>query len=132
LLGMMDFLAILTQRTMRLLAPCFCALMLASCQRMSTLGFDTQSAFGSVSLAERCVDIMRRAFPEGGFDVTNRRVKVEGNAATVGIAATRSAVPANGLYAREVGVECRFENGVLTGFRWTAGPVRPSGVGQAR
>ena len=117
---------------MRLSALCFWALMLASCQRISTLGFDTQSAFGSVSLAERCVDIMRRAFPEGGFDVTNRRVKVDGNAAVVGIAATRSAVPANGLYAREVGVECRFENGILTGFGWTAGPVRPSGVGQAR
>lgn len=99
---------------------------------MSTLGFDTQSAFGSVSLADRCVDVMRRAFPNAGFDITDRRVKVDGNAATIGIAAARSAVPANGLYTREVGAECRFESGILTGFRWTAGPVRPSGVGQAR
>jgi hypothetical protein len=132
LLGMMDFFAILARQMMRLSALSSCALMLASCQRMSTLGFDTQSAFGSVSLAERCVDVMRRAFPEGGFDVTNRRVKVDGNAAVVGIAATRSAIPVNGLYAREVGVECRFDNGILTGFRWTAGPVRPPGVGQAQ
>jgi hypothetical protein len=129
---MIDFFAIFTRRMTPVSALCFCVLMLASCQRMSTLGFDTQSAFGSVSLAERCVDIMHRAFPEGGFDINSRRVKVEGNAAVVGIAATRDAVPANGLYAREVGVECRFENGILTGFRWTAGPVRPSGVGQAR
>jgi hypothetical protein len=106
-------------------------LVLAGCERVSNLGFDTQSAVGSVSLAERCVDVMRRAFPHAGFDITDRRVKVEGNAATVGIAATRSAVPAKGPYAREVGVECHFENGILTGFRWTAGPIRPAGVGQA-
>lgn len=104
---------------------------LTGCERLSTIGFDTKSAFGSVSLADRCSDIMNRAFPGAGFDITDRRVDVEGNDATVTIAAARNDVPANGPYAHAVGAECRFENGILTGFRWTSGPLRPSGVGQA-
>lgn len=87
--------------------------------------------FGSVGFADRCVDFMNRAFPDAGFDVTDRRVDVEGNDATIAIAATRKSVPANGTYAREVGAECRFENGILTGFRWTTGPLHPPALGQA-
>ena len=99
---------------------------------MSNLGFDTQSALGSVSLVDRCVDLMHRAYPNAGFDIIDRRVRVEGNAAIATIAAARSGVPVKGPYARDVGVECRFESDILTSFRWTAGPVRPTGIGQAR
>ncbi len=113
-------------------APLSCAaIALTGCQRLSSLGFDTQSAFGSVGFADRCIDFVNRAFPDAGFDITDRRVDVAGNDATVAIAAVRSDVPANGRYAREIGAECRFENGILTGFRWTAGPLRPPDVGQA-
>jgi hypothetical protein len=104
---------------------------LSGCERLSTLGFDTKTAFGSAGFADRCVDVMNRAFPDAEFEVTDRRVDVVGNGGTVIIAAARHAIPANGRYAREVGVECRFENNILMGFRWTAGPLRPPGVGQA-
>jgi len=105
--------------------------MLAACERMSTIGFDTQSAFGSVGLADRCVDIVRRAFPNGGLDIANRRVKVEGGVSIVAIAAVRRDVAVKGPYARDIAAECRFENNILMGFRWTSGPIRPTGFGQA-
>ena len=105
--------------------------MLAACERMSTIGFDTQSAFGSVGLADRCVDIVRRAFPNGGLDIANRRVKVEGGVSIVAIAAVRRDVAVKGPYARDIAAECRFENNILMGFRWMSGPIRPTGFGQA-
>jgi len=109
----------------------FGVVTLAACERMSTIGFDTQSAFGSVGLADRCVDIVRRAFPNGGLDIANRRVKVEGGVSIVAIAAVRRDVAAKGPYARDIAAECRFENNILMGFRWTSGPIRPTGFGQA-
>lgn len=99
---------------------------------MAGVGYDAQSKFGSVSLGDRCVDFMRRAFPDTRIDVTSRQVNVDGNAATTLVRGERSGVPAGGPYARDVGVECRFDNGVLTGFRWTSGPIRLSGDGQDR
>ena len=129
----MTFVAsIRSRRARRLAALALPLLALAACERMSNLGFDTQSAFGSVSLADRCIDLMHRAYPNAELAVTDRHVNVEGNAATVLIAATRNGVPAKSPYAREIGVECRFESNILTSFRWTAGPVRAIGVGQAR
>jgi hypothetical protein len=101
------------------------ALLLGGCSRMASLGFDAQSAFGSVSLVDRCADFMHRAFPESAIEVSDSRVSAQSDSTIVDIAAIRSAVPAGSLYARDVGVECRFENGILTGFRWTKGPVRP-------
>ena len=92
---------------------------------MSDLGFDAQSAFGSVSLGGRCSDFMHRAFPNNPIDVTKTQVQAHLDSTTVEIAAIRRDVTEGGPYAREVGVECRFENGILTGFRWTKGPVRP-------
>ncbi len=100
-------------------------LLLAGCSRMSSLGFDAQSAFGSVSLADRCADFMHRAFPDSAIEVSDSRVNAQPGSTTVAIAAIRNSVPKGGLYARDIGVECRFENGILTGFRWTKGPVRP-------
>jgi hypothetical protein len=99
---------------------------------MSGVGFDAQSALGSVSLGDRCADFMRRAFPDTPIDVTDNQVKADSSTTTVTVTGERRNVPAEGLYAKKVGVECRFENGVLTGFRWTAGPIRSSSTGQAR
>lgn len=96
---------------------------------MSGVGFDAQSALGSVSLTDRCADFMRRAFPDTALDVTDRHVAISGDDSVVTVEADRRNVPANGLYARKIGVECRFANGVLTGFRWTSGPIRSANGG---
>jgi len=104
---------------------------LAGCDWAKGVGFDAQSAMGSVSLGDRCADFMRRAFPDTRLDETDRKVSANADSTTVAVAADRRNVPAEGLYSRKVGVECRFENGVLTGFRWTQGPIRPLSTGQA-
>jgi predicted small secreted protein len=113
------------------LAYSFLAPLLAGCDWMAGLGFDAQSAVGSVSYADRCVDFMRRAFPDARLDATNRQVALDAGIATVTIDGERRDVPADGRYARKIGVECRFENSILTGFHWTAGPVRPANAEQA-
>jgi len=92
---------------------------------MSDLGFDAQSTFGSVSLVDRCGDFLHRAFPDSPIKIGDSHVETAMDHTTVNVEATRTGVPAGGAYARDVAVECRFENGVLTGFRWTKGPIRP-------
>ena len=106
-------------------------LALAGCSRMSTLGFDTKEALGSVSLVDRCSDFMHRAFPGGTIDIADSHVATDTAHATVTVQGVRSDVPANSTYARNVAVECRFDAGVLTGFRWTAGPILAASPGSA-
>jgi hypothetical protein len=50
----------------------------------------------------------------------------------VTVQGVRKSVPENSRYARSVAVECRFEGGVLTGFRWIAGPIRAATTGPVR
>jgi hypothetical protein len=97
----------------------------SACTRFADMGFDAQSALGSVSLSDRCGDFLHRAFPNSGVEVTGSKVNAELNATSVAVTAIRGDVPKDGLYAREIAAECRFENGILTGFRWTKGPLRP-------
>ena len=87
------------------------------------------------SLSDRCADAMKQAFPGGGIEVTNAQVTQDSTGASltamvVRVEGVRSDVPAQGPLARDVAVECRFEENVLTGFRWTAGPLQRSSVGR--
>jgi hypothetical protein len=78
-----------------------------------------------VGLAERCADFMQRAFPRATIEVARREAapatmttiiaKVEG---------IRSDVPPEGPAPRELAVECRFDDNILTDFHWTSGPTR--------
>jgi hypothetical protein len=106
------------------------ALALVGCSRMSELGFDTKLAVGSVSLVDSCSDFMHRAFPESAIDIAGSHVAADAQNALVTVQGVRSKVPANSAYARNIAVECHFESGILTGFRWIAGPVRPAATGQ--
>lgn len=99
---------------------------------MGEIGFDAKSAFGSVSLVGRCSDFMNRAFPGSGIAISNSKVATATDSVTVALEGVRKNVPVNANFARDVGAECRFENGVLTDFRWTAGPLYPARTGQAR
>lgn len=103
---------------------------LAGCSRMSTLSFDTKLAVGSVSLVDRCTDFMHRAYPETTIDVAGSHVATGAEAATITVDGVRSDVPVGTPYARNIAAECRFEGGILTGFRWTEGPIRSATTGQ--
>jgi hypothetical protein len=107
------------------------ALALAGCGRMSELSFDTKLGVGSVSLVDRCSDFMNRAYPASSLEITGSHVDNDAENATVTIEGVRKAVPATGAFARNVAVECRFEGGILSSFRWVAGPLRPATTGQA-
>jgi hypothetical protein len=114
------------------LVPALTALALAGCARMQNVDYDAETAFGTVSLSDRCVDIMRRAIPGVDIDVTDRKTTADVNATTIEIDANRRNVPANGAYAREIAAECTFAGGILNSFRWTLGPVLPPSAGPAR
>jgi hypothetical protein len=104
------------------------ALTLAGC---GEVGFDTKMALGSVSMVDRCGDFMNRAFPNGDIDVIGSHIATDTQGALVTVQGLRKDVAENSPYARSVAVECHYQNGVLTGFRWIAGPIRAATIGQA-
>ncbi|MGH6988720.1 MAG: hypothetical protein ACREFD_01485 [Stellaceae bacterium] len=79
----------------------------------------------------RCAEIMRLSYP--GVRITLKVTHVTISAPSHGSLSTliadvvgiRPNVPAKGGFlARDVAARCRFENGILTRFRWTKGPYR--------
>ncbi len=80
------------------------------------------------SLGARCADLMQRAFPGGDIEVTRSTTTRDNAASITALTATaegvRKDVPAGGVLRRDVAVECKFQDGILTSFRWTAGPLR--------
>jgi hypothetical protein len=112
-------------------------LALAGCNGMSEVGFDTKMTLGSVSMVDRCSDFMSRAFPHSFIDVMNSHIDTDSQNALVTVQGVRGDVPESSAVAsRNVAVECHFESGVLTSFRWIAGPFRsapppPSAPGPA-
>ena len=98
---------------------------MAGCARIHNAEIDLRD----VGLAARCADFMRRAFPGAEITVTKREATPDALAATMTgaiarIEGVREKVPEGQFVTRDVGVECRFDNEILVGFRWTAGPFR--------
>ena len=76
-------------------------------------------------MADRCADIMQRAFPDADIDITKSEAAATNLTTIVArVEGVRNAVPPHGPVARNLAVECRFDNSILTGFRWTAGPLQ--------
>lgn len=108
------------------------ATALTGCERMKTIGFDTQGALGSVSLIDRCADVMRRALPASGLKIMDQKVNVDMSTATIEVSGVRSGVEEGGIYLRDVAAQCDFQSGILTSFRWTRGPLRAASAEPAR
>jgi hypothetical protein len=78
----------------------------------------------SGGLADRCADFMTDAFPSADIRITKREAANAGIDTIVAhVEGTRKDVPQDVPLARDLAVECRFTDNVLTGFRWTAGPL---------
>jgi hypothetical protein len=76
-----------------------------------------------VGVAERCAEMMRRAYPSASIEITKSTASATSLTTIVAEAeGVRSDLPAGASVARDLAVECRFDENVLTGFRWTAGP----------
>jgi hypothetical protein len=78
-----------------------------------------------VGAAERCADIMRRAYPNASIDITKTAATVTNLTTIVATAeGVRTDVPPGAPVRQDLAVECRFDENILIGFRWTAGPTR--------
>ena len=74
-------------------------------------------------MADRCADLMKSAYPGADIDITKRTAAATSLTAIVAhVEGERTNLPPNTTLARHPAVECKFDNNVLTGFRWTAGP----------
>jgi len=77
-----------------------------------------------VGLAERCADIMQRAFPSATIEIGKSEASATGLTTIVArVEGIRSDMSPEGPLTRDLAAECQFENNILTGFRWTAGPL---------
>jgi hypothetical protein len=66
---------------------------------------------------------MQRAFPSASIEIAKSEASATSLTTIVAhVEGTRSDVPAGESMVRDLAVECRFEDSILTGFRWTAGP----------
>jgi hypothetical protein len=76
-----------------------------------------------VGLAERCAEIMQLAFPNAAIEIGKSDAAATSLTTIVAhVEGARTDMPAGGPLVRDLAVECRFDNNILTGFRWTAGP----------
>jgi hypothetical protein len=76
-------------------------------------------------LAERCADVMRRAYPSATIEITKSAATATTLTTIITrVEGSRTDMPPDGPLPRDLAVECRFDENVLTGFRWTAGPTR--------
>ena len=81
------------------------------------------------SLLDRCGDAMQQAFPQTEIKVTKTAMvsqeQPQSYATSIVTAeGERPDLPAGSPLLHDIAVECRFDNGILTGFRWTKGPLR--------
>jgi hypothetical protein len=75
-------------------------------------------------MAERCANFMSKAYPSAAIDITKSEAAAESlTTIEAKVEGVRTDLPPHAPLPRFVAVECRFENGVLTGFRWTKGPA---------
>ena len=67
---------------------------------------------------------MRRAYPSAAIDITKTEATATGLTTIVAKAeGVRTDVPPGAPLPRDLAVECRFDENILIGFRWTAGPT---------
>jgi hypothetical protein len=77
-----------------------------------------------VGVAERCADIMRRAYPSAAIDITKTEATAISLTTIIAKAeGIRTDLPPGAPVPRDLAAECRFDENILTGFRWTAGPT---------
>jgi hypothetical protein len=100
------------------------AAALGGCGTVQSLVGDARDAIGDPGLGRRCADMMREAFPGADIRVTRQQASAEMAEATAQVEGERRDVTAGGPLPRKLAVECRFDHDILTGFRWTAGPLR--------
>jgi hypothetical protein len=76
----------------------------------------------SVSLADRCADIMRAAMPTADIDIEKRMSQAADSDKVIArVEGSRSDLPDGSSPPRALAAECEFDGGILSAFRWTKG-----------
>ncbi len=74
-------------------------------------------------MADRCAQFMALASPGADIDITKREAAATSLTTIVAhVEGDRTNLPPEAAIARHLAVECKFDNNILTGFHWTAGP----------
>jgi hypothetical protein len=77
-----------------------------------------------VGLAERCGEIMHRAYPSAAIDITKSEASAASLTTIVAkVEGVRTDIPPGAPMPRDLAVECRFDENIMTGFSWTKGPT---------
>jgi hypothetical protein len=98
--------------------------ILAGCDWSRQMG--GRIAPDTISLADRCAQIMQKAMPFAEIDIGDRTsANVDLRTITATVAGTRTDMAGNTQVARDLAAECTFMDSVLTGFRWTKGGPQP-------
>jgi hypothetical protein len=67
---------------------------------------------------------MQRAFPSAAIEIGKSEASATSLTTIIArVDGFRSDMPPEGPLAHDLAVECRFDDNILTGFRWTAGPL---------
>ncbi len=111
----------------RSLAAISSLLLLVSCGMVDTVEektLDTKIAVGTTSYIDRCVKLMRVAYPDADFKVTNQHFAIGANVekAMVNVEGTEH-VGDDANPAQPVAAQCQFENGIIVDFHWTKSPA---------
>ena len=82
----------------------------------------------SGGMAERCARIMKEAYPGGDIAITKSEAAATSLTTIIAdVEGVRGDLPAGATLPRHLAVQCRFDDSILTGFRWTAGPLQAAG-----
>ena len=82
----------------------------------------------SGGMAERCARIMKEAYPGGDIAITKSAAAATSLTTIMAhVEGVRGDLPAGATLPRHLAVECRFDDSILTRFRWTAGPLQAAG-----
>ena len=108
------------------------SLGLAACERVNERLDEVRPIeIRNTGYSDRCADYLRLSYPGAKIDVKIQHVDVANTEngglglMVVDVEATRPDIPeSGGFLARDVAARCRFQNGILTEFRWTKGPGR--------
>ena len=79
----------------------------------------------SLSLADRCADIMRAAIPFAEIEIKNRTSDWGHDVLTAHIDARRADHADDKNIDSDLSAECQFDGSVLIGFKWTKGGAPP-------
>jgi hypothetical protein len=97
-----------------------CAVLAAGSLQLAVAGCHLVPQGG---MAERCAQLMRFAYPGADIDIKKREAAATSLTTIVAhVDGERTNLPPHALVARHLAVECKFDNNILIGFRWTAGP----------